>query len=612
MFQTPKEVTVRHLNGTAAIYTRQSSKKQDEENRGSLEYQRGQARHARAWGFPDDRIKLYEDRGLTGSNSEHRPAFLAMKAGMQDGSVTMVLASDQSRLARNTIEWIEFLTLCRRRNVVLVLDGRIVNLGDGGDDFSSTVVALVDEYDLQKRRGHIMRGIAGRLEDGKAVSNPPTGYISFKEKEAKGNWAFDPDLQVQAAIRAAFRIFLEERSCARTVRRFLAEGMKVPARKPGRDLVWVAPSIMAIRRVLKNPVYSGDYVYRRRVTDPSRGKDGYGHWRVRTATKEEMTIVPGHHLAYVTREAWADVQRILALHAPSKKRRNPGPGSAILQGLIRCGKHGDRSFSVDYKEKLRDGRNGSHYYHCCGTYEHGGAQCGALPGRPLDLAVVRAVFGHLTRPSLEAMKEEWDALRVSDADGRLAREAAVAQARREVEILEARYRRMSPELLDLAERLEVQLNEALATLKRAQAAAASGRDEDTFFTEDAFEELVALCEDLPGLFYAVTTNDQNRKEVVRTMVDSVVVEKRTEETITVVVSWRDGSESTIVEAHLARYVHRLIRELGSEGVGNSEIARRMNDMDFVTSRGKPWTRETVWSVRFKLGRSEKSPRSELP
>ena len=43
---------------------------------------------------------------------------------------------------------------------------------------------------------------------------------------------------------------------------------------------------------------------------------------------------------------------------------------------------------------------------------------------------------------------------------------------------------------------------------------------------------------------------------------------------------------------------------------NLEIARRMNDMGFVTSRGKAWTRETVWNVRFKLGRGERSCQSE--
>ena len=66
-----------------------------------------------------------------------------------------------------------------------------------------------------------------------------------------------------------FFIILEERSCARTVRRLLAEGMKVPCQMPGRDLTWTAPTIGSVRRILINPSYCGDYVYRRRIGDPT-------------------------------------------------------------------------------------------------------------------------------------------------------------------------------------------------------------------------------------------------------------------------------------------------------------------------------------------------------
>jgi hypothetical protein len=103
---------------------------------------------------------------------------------------------------------------------------------------------------------------------------------------------------------------------------------------------------------------------------------------------------------------------------------------------------------------------------------------------------------------------------------------------------------------------------------------------------------------LSALFYAATTTDRDRKEVLRTVVQKVVVTARTEETISLLVHWADGSEPTPVAAHLYRFAHRLIRELGAQGYGNPEIARRMNEMGFVTSRGKPWTRETVWVVRF--------------
>lgn len=601
----PRELTAHHLNGEAAVYTRQSSKNQEKENRGSLEYQRNQTRYPRAWGFAEDKIKTYEDSGLTGSASEHRPAFQEVITGMKAERITAVFASDQSRLGRNAVEWFEFLNLCRIHEVVPVIDGRIIKLGDGGDGFSSRVMALVDEYDLEKRRGHILRGIAGRLGDRKAVSNPPTGYVSLKN-EKKGEWAFDPNPTVQAAIAAVFRLFPEERSCARTVRRLIAEGMKIPASKPGVALYWVEPNTSAVARILNNPAYCGDYVYRRRVGDAKRGKNRYGQLRVRVAAPEEMVTIPGHHPAYVSRETWEDGQRILALNAPSKERRNLGPGSALLQGVLTCGRHSNRSMSVDYKECLRDGRNGAHYYHCLGTYEQGGKQCGALPGRPLDIAVARAVFARLTPLSLEELQAQWKQVEENDRGGHRARDLAVEQARRHAQDMRKRYMQVNPELRELAEEVEREYNEALVALKRAQTAATSPATEESFFTDDTFEELVELCQDLPALFYAATTLDRDRKEVIRTTAETVEVTGRTEETISAVIHWADGSEPTLVEAHLHRFVHRLIRELAEQGLSNPAIATRVNEMGFVTSRGNPWTRETVWVARFGNGSRRRS------
>src|SRR5207302_553388 len=110
------------------------------------------------------------------------------------------------------------------------------------------------------------------------------------------------------------------------------------------------------------------------------------------------------------------------------------------------------------------------------------------------------------------------------------------------------------------EDLEVQLNEALGSLKRRKAAAASeaSTPEAILFTRDAFDELIALCADMPALFHAASTTHRDRKEVLRTMVERVVVTGRTPETISALVYWLDESEPTPVEARLARYAHRLV------------------------------------------------------
>jgi hypothetical protein len=175
-----------------------------------------------------------------------------------------------------------------------------------------------------------------------------------------------------------------------------------------------------------------------------------------------------------------------------------------------------------------------------------------------------------------------------------------------VEDLRSHYLSVNPALRDLAEDLEIQLNQAIGDYKRAQSEAASLSSAPDPFTAGAFAELVELCADLPALFYAATTNHRDRKEILRTMVERVVVTGRTPETISAVIRWADGSEPTTVEARLARFAHRVIRELGEQGLSNVEIAKRLNEMGLTTSRGKAWTRVTVWVVRFRNGRSRGS------
>jgi hypothetical protein len=94
--------------------------------------------------------------------------------------------------------------------------------------------------------------------------------------------------------------------------------------------------------------------------------------------------------------------------------------------------------------------------------------------------------------------------------------------------------------------------------------------------------------------------------VIRTLVEKVEVTARTEETIYATIYWVDGSEPSPVEARLARFAHRIIRELAAEGFSNAEIARRVNKVKLTTLRGKPWTRETVWVVRFGKGKYRRS------
>jgi hypothetical protein len=78
--------------------------------------------------------------------------------------------------------------------------------------------------------------------------------------------------------------------------------------------------------------------------------------------------------------------------------------------------------------------------------------------------------------------------------------------------------------------------------------------------------------------------------------------------ISATITWADGSEATAIEVPLMRFAHRRIAEMAEDGLGNAEIARRLNDLGLETLRGKPWSTSTVWQVRFHGARSPERKR----
>jgi Recombinase len=90
------------------------------------------------------------------------------------------------------------------------------------------------------------------------------GYV----RVAEGGWALDPDTQVRERLRYVFDSFRRHRVVRAVVRDLRGQGLELPTRvccaKEGYgSLVWKAPTLGAVFRILHNPAYAGAYVYGR-------------------------------------------------------------------------------------------------------------------------------------------------------------------------------------------------------------------------------------------------------------------------------------------------------------------------------------------------------------
>ncbi len=583
-------VKATHLAREAVVYMRQSTQRQVEENEGSTEHQRNQAEYARQLGWQPEAITVVdEDLGVSGSSTYRRFGYARVLERIKANLIGAVFVAEYSRLGRNLREAITFVDECRMHDVLIVVNGRVHDLRDSRERFMATLFLNFAELENDGLRERLNNGKLAKAMMGIAVSPPPAGYVSHK-----GKWFFDPDERVRLAVSTVFRIFLAERTLVRTVARLARLGVYLP-RRERHELYWVRPDIGAVGFMIKNRSYMGDYVFRKRCVDPALGRSGNGRNRDRLSHEGEMIVVPHHHDAYVSRDEWDEMQRLLANNAPKRFRRNPGPGAAVLQGILKCAKHLTRGMISKYKKLL----NGTvHYYICCGDVHLGGSSCCTIPGRPLERAVVTAVIQRLSQPRLDAIVSAWRQAKAEALAERRRGEVELERLREKAVDLERRYMLVDPANRSVAADLESKLEAAKQELKIRDGTQAPV-DIDDLFSEEKFDELVQLCADFERLWYAATTEARDRKEILRTLIRHVIIDEEDKERIRVRIVWADDESETPLEIFLTAHAHRLIGELHAQGVDPSEIAKHLNDLQIFTLKFNRWTRNAVVTVLWR-------------
>jgi hypothetical protein len=374
--------------------------------------------------------------------------------------------------------------------------------------------------------------------------------------------------------------------------------VSIPVRRKGGLIEWREPNVGRVAHFLHNPAYKGTYCFGQQRVDQDFGLTDSGRPKLRPGTHADMIVIPNHHPAYISPEDWEENQDVLKLNAPSKSRRNLGPGTALLQGVIRCGKHSGMSPSY---HKKKNGRHEYHHYNCVGDNHNGGKCCPSTPGQAFDRAVVDAMFARLEVPAIRAIEEAWEAARTSQLSEERRRQIEIQRATLAVDDAKRRALGVSPANRDVLDEYEALWQQAKDTLHRLQVMITAEPSQVRKFTKEKWSKLLSLFEDLPALWNNSRTPVHERKQLIRTMIEAVVVEERTEEHITARVVWVDGAPDTVIEIKRVAYSRRLIMQWASEGLARSEIAARLRHLGLRTLQGREWSRETVWKVIRNAG-----------
>jgi DNA invertase Pin-like site-specific DNA recombinase len=600
------KVSSTHLTRGAFIYVRQSTASQVEHNRESTDRQYQLVERAIALGWRRDQVNVIDkDLGISGSGFAERSGFAHMTAEVALGRVGIVIGLEVSRLARNNADWYRLLDLCSVTDTLIGDADGIYHPGLFNDRLVLGLKGTMSEAELHVLRARLNGGIRNKAARGELRRGLPIGLVFG---EADGEILLDPDEAVRGAMRTIFDRFAEMGSARRVWLHFRSEGLLFPSRQHQRaDIRWVAPSYTKIHEVLTNPVYAGAYIYGKTKFERFVDGDGNVRKRIRKRSQSEWPVfIRDHH------EAYLDWQTFDANQSRIKSNTHPTPhqpggavreGAALLQGLARCARC-SRKLRVSYSGKFS-----APAYHCAGnTIVNGRAEyCMRVGGKQIDAAIARAFLAALAPAGLEAALATAQQVD-TDQDAVVAQlKLQVERARYDAQRAERRYRSVDPDNRLVARGLEAEWEKCLRELQSEEADLARRHAEKArVLNTEERAQILALGKDIELVWSAPSTTDRDRKELLRTLVEEVIVDVRREaENAHLILRWRGGLV-TELDVHLPRSkpapirtnedTVELVRRLAAH-YPDAVIAGILNRQGKTSAKGMRFTASRVSSLR---------------
>jgi predicted DNA-binding transcriptional regulator AlpA len=403
----------------------------------------------------------------------------------------------------------------------------------------------MSEAELHVLRARLNGGIRNKATRGELRRALPIGFVWG---DADGEVRFHPNEAVVNTINNVFTKFSETGSVRRVWLWFRSEAMPFPLQMhPGADIRWVDASYRAIHLVLANPVYAGAYVYGKSRSETVLDENGRQKKRQRRLPRSDwQVVIQDHHPGFID---WQTYEGNLARIAQNTR---PGPhkedgavreGSALLQGLARCG-HCGRRLCTHYR-----GRLSSPGYHCPNKSIIGGrgVYCLTVGGVQIDEAVTQRFLATLEPAKLAACVAAAERLE-ADREAVLRQwRLGVEQANYEASRAERRYRAIDPDNRLVARGLEREWEEKLRALEAAKLQLARREQErPRVLTPAERDHLLSIGPDLTKVWHAPSTTPRDRKELLRALVEDITINvERDKAAAHLVIRWKGGAVDDI-------------------------------------------------------------------
>jgi DNA invertase Pin-like site-specific DNA recombinase len=569
-----------HLDRAAIVYVRQSTPQQVLDHQESTARQYALDDRAVALGWHRSQVLVIDDDlGKSGQSIEGRPGFQRLLAEIALDRVGLILGLEMSRLARSCKDWHHLIELCARFRVLLADADGVYDPTEYSDRLLLGLTGMMNEAELHVLKQRMYQGKLNKARRGELVVVVPAGYV----KSPAGQVTLDPDEQVQGVLRLIFDLFDRRGTVHGVLRALIADGILLPVRRQSKAdrgrLDWRPPCRETIRHILRHPMYAGDYRYGFRPTDSRRQTAGHPRSGRGSglAAEDCLVLLRDRFPAYITRERFeANQARLAANRSRSGSSGAIRDGSALLAGVVWCGRCGKRMY-------VRYGRTDRRPSYICSTLrsDYGLPLCQSATAGAVEAWVAEQVLEALQPAVLEASLGAAAEVETRRREVTRHWEQRVERARYEADRAGRQYHACEPENRLVARTLERRWDEALRAVQQLEAEFDRfSREQPRALGEAEREQIRRLSEEVPTLWHAPTTTHADRRQVVRLLIDRVVLSVAPgDDRVAVRVEWAGGlvRERTIRRAvqgyrNQQDWGHLLLRLKELHGLGESPKA----------------------------------------
>ena len=593
-----EKITDEHLRRRAIVYVRQSTQQQVLEHRESTARQYALAERAVALGWPRAAVEVIdEDQGHSGSSAEGRSGFQRLLAEVSADRVGLILGLEMSRLARSCKDWQALLELCSIYRTLLADADGLYDPSHYNDRLLLGLKGTMSEAELHILKSRLQQGMWNKAARGAVLNHPPLGYV----RTTAGDFAIDPDEQVQAVVRMIFAQFARIGSVNGVLRWLVRNDMKLPIRPhfgaQRGELQWRRPNRVTLLNLLHHPIYAGAYRWGHREVDPRKkvpGRPTTG--RTFNTYDACRVLIRDRFPAYITWQEFETNQQKLAENSTLGKLLSaPRHGPSLLAGLVVCGRCGQRMLvsytNVSSTKTLR--------YSCLrAAIDYGGEACQSLSAGTLEAFVGQRLLQAVSPAALElSLAATVDIQRErKQLDDHW--QQRLTRARYEVEQARRQSAAVDPEHRLVARELERRWDESLRGDEQLQAEYARfQRDCPTQLSSDEREQILALAHNLPAVWQAGSTTPADRQMIARLLLEqvTVTVEGQTDR-MEVELRWAGGfasrhalQRSVQTYRQLSNYQELIVRldALRAESKTLAEIAAALNAEGFRPPKRSP-------------------------